>query len=134
VAAPPTSSGLRAVAGFQDDVDDALVGREAVLERRFLGQDVDPQDRLSGQVADLVEAGDPAPVDEDRRALAAAAAVASDLGSQLVQQLGDAADAVAGHVLRLQLQVRLDVADHLAGLDPLLGGDHYLGDRAGLGR
>ena len=69
----------RAEALAKDDVHDPLVGAIAIFERDFLGQDLDPLDRLGRDVAKLAEARDALAVEQQHRLFAAAAARASDL-------------------------------------------------------
>ena len=53
-SSPPTPSAVMArKTALQHDVHHPLVGRVAVLQRHLLGQDVDPQDRLGGDVLRL---------------------------------------------------------------------------------
>ena len=53
--------------GLEHQVDDALVGRIAILKGDLLGEDLDLGDRLGRQVAHLAKTADAAPVDEDDR-------------------------------------------------------------------
>ena len=56
---------------LEDDIHDLLVGRIAVFERDFLGQDVDARNRLDGDVAQLAVARNAAAVKEHQRTGAA---------------------------------------------------------------
>ncbi len=122
----------------KDDVHHLLLGGIAVFERDLLGQDVEAQDRLGGEIADFVDAGDAAPVHEDDRAVAVARLTAGRLQRELVEQLGHRADAVGADVARREAVFRGDVADHRAGqrvaddvdLFHLVGRDLGLGARA----
>jgi hypothetical protein len=103
-----------AEAAAQHEIHHPLVGAIAVFQRDLLGQDVDPRDRLGRQVADLLESGDAAAVDQHHRR-AARAPAAAGLRRELGQQVGDRADAIGADVRRPQLHLGRDVADDRAG-------------------
>jgi hypothetical protein len=107
----------------QHEVHHPLIGLVAELQRRFLGQDIDALDRLSGSVGDFGEAGDAAAVQQHDR-LPARAAIAARLRRELGQEVGHRADAVGTDFGRPQLLLGRDVADHRAGLRAAAGDDH----------
>ncbi|EZP51568.1 hypothetical protein BW41_02726 [Sphingomonas sp. RIT328] len=122
----------------QDEIDDLLLRVIAIFERDLLGQDVDAQDRLGRQVADLVDAGDPLAVDQhDRAAAAVATLIALRLAADLVEQFGDGADAIAGDIGGREAVLGGNVADHRTG-HRAAGDDDILvargGGRGGAGR
>jgi hypothetical protein len=92
----------RAVIVLEDDVDHPLIGRIAVPQRHFLGQNLDLLDRFGRVGLDLAEARHAHSVDQQRREPAAAPTARSGLGCKLLQQLGQRAGAVSGDVLRLE--------------------------------
>ena len=115
----------RAEALTEDDIHDALVGAVAIFERDFLGQDLDPLDRLGRDVAKLAEARDALAVEQKHRLFAAAAARASDLGRERSQQFADVGRSGRAHIARVERLLGRNVADHraaraLPGNDDLL--------------
>jgi hypothetical protein len=110
----------------QHHVHDLLVGRVAVLQGDFLGQDLDALDGLGRHVADLAHAGDSAAVQQHDRI---AAQAAGGLGRQLGQQVGDRRDPERAHVGGAEGLFRRDVA-HDRAIGFAAGGD---GDGLDLG-
>ena len=79
----------RAEALAKHDVHHPLIGAIAIFERDFLGQDLDPQDRLGRNVANLAEAGNALAVEQQDRLPAAAAPGAADLRRERIEQFAD---------------------------------------------
>jgi hypothetical protein len=70
----------RLIPPTQDEVHNALIGREAILKRHFLWENIHSVDRLGREITDFVEAGDTASIQEhDRLAVAPSADLRSDL-------------------------------------------------------
>ena len=98
-----------------------LVGRIAIFQRDFLGQYLDPLDRLWGQIADLLEARNALAVEQDDRPAAATTPRTARLGRDRRQQFGDAGRPGRANVAVRQYVLGRNVTDHRSAR--LLPGD-----------
>ena len=102
----------RTEAAAEDEIDHLLIGAIAIFERDFLGQDIDPLDRLGRDIAELTKAGDAQAVEQQHRLPGTATARTADLRGDGLQQFGDAGRAGGADVAAVQLILGRDVADH----------------------
>lgn len=108
-----TRDGAKGLAG--DEVEHPLIGGETVLERRLLGQDVDPQYGLGGQVPQFGKSGNAGPIEKNDGGPAAGAAPSGlGLGRQLGDEFGDIADPEGLDLGLVEAELRTDVAHHPA--------------------
>ena len=93
-------------------ISHALIGRIAIFERHFLGQDFHPLDRFGGQVAQLAEARDALAVEQQYGTPAVAPAGAAGLRRDRVEQFGDGGRPGGADVARVEDVLGRNVANY----------------------
>ena len=122
-AAPDFGLG-RLETAAEDDVDDPLISGIAIFQRDLLGQHFHSLDRFGGQIAKLAKARDALAVEEQDRPAATATARTAGLGSDRVEQFGNAGRPGGADIASVEYIFRRDVADHRAAR-ALAGDDDF---------
>src|SRR5512132_3731020 len=92
----------RAEALAKHDVHDLLIGPIAIFERDLLGQDLDTADCLSGNVAELAEAGDALAIEQQHGSSGASSLRAPNLWRKRIEQLIDVRCACRSDIARIE--------------------------------